>query len=214
MGHNFKGSNNPRWSGVLDKLIIASQEGKTIDEAYRELGIPKTTAHRLAKQYNLTFQEFIINPLDIAFWKRVQKRGEDECWEWQSDIDKYGYGVLNGRPREGFRKIKYKAHRMAWEFTNGCIPDGLCVCHSCDNPPCCNPNHLWLGTSQENTADMVKKGRSAHNRAEEKLTESEVLIIREMSGTNDEIAKMFGVSRRAINAVRNYESWRHLSDTP
>ena len=76
------------------------------------------------------------------------------------------------------------------------------------------PNHLWLGTSQENTADMVKKGRSAHNRAEEKLTESEVLIIREMSGTNDEIAKMFGVSRRAINAVRNYESWRHLSDTP
>jgi len=214
MSHNFKGSNNPRWSGVLDKLIIASKEGKTLGEAYRELGIPKTTAHRLAKQYNLVFKEFIIDTMEIAFWKKVKKGSSDDCWEWQSNTDKDGYGILNGRPKEGFPKALYKAHRMAWQFSNGDIPKGLCVCHSCDNPTCCNPKHLWLGTSQENTADMVKKGRAAHNRETAILTEDDVLKIRKMNGTNSEISKIFGVARRTINAVKNYETWAHLRDTP
>lgn len=84
------------------------------------------------------------------FWSKVNYPGNDqECWEWTAYRDKDNYGKIEG----------YGAHRRAWEFYNGIIPNNLCVCHTCDNPPCCNPEHLFLGTSQENTQDKINKGR-------------------------------------------------------
>lgn len=91
------------------------------------------------------------------FWSRVDRSGgPDACWPWTGGRYSTGYGRMSmGRKKTG-------AHRLAWAIANGPIPDGLVICHTCDNPPCCNPAHLWAGTNQDNTADRVAKGRSAH----------------------------------------------------
>ena len=90
------------------------------------------------------------------FWSKVNRvEDPDECWEWIPKArHKFGYGIFMDRPY-GTKK----AHRVAWELTNGEIPNGLMVLHTCDNPPCCNPNHLFLGTAQDNSLDMMSKGR-------------------------------------------------------
>jgi hypothetical protein len=106
-----------------------------------------------------------LNPWHLAvlsdedrFWRYVKRNGPLECWPWIGPIAKYrrGYGQFK---RDGRRGKSENAHRLAWEFTHGVPPDHLFVCHRCDNPPCCNPAHLFLGTPKENHDDMVSKGR-------------------------------------------------------
>lgn len=89
------------------------------------------------------------------FWERVERGGPDECWPWTAARKgtPYAYGHLLFLGRFS------SAHRVAWELTNGPIPEGLHACHHCDNPPCCNPSHLFLGTAKDNARDMVEKGR-------------------------------------------------------
>lgn len=87
------------------------------------------------------------------FWSRVDRSGgERSCWPWIGYRDKWGYGGFTR-----FRKLL--AHRVAWTIANGPIPDDMLVLHHCDNPPCCNPGHLFVGTHQDNMDDMAKKGR-------------------------------------------------------
>lgn len=88
------------------------------------------------------------------FWAKVDRRGPEECWPWIGTIDVYGYGALS---RDG-RVVK--AHRMALELHSGVIPDNHSVCHRCDNPPCCNPAHLFAASQAENLLDMYRKGRA------------------------------------------------------
>lgn len=88
----------------------------------------------------------------------VDVRGPDDCWLFKGAKDQHGYGVLSW-PTTGHRQVPRRAHRAMWELCNGIIPDGLMVCHSCDNPPCVNPRHLWLGTQGDNMSDMREKGR-------------------------------------------------------
>lgn len=87
------------------------------------------------------------------FWTRVEKQKTGKrCWIWQGrKSGEYGHFEING-------KAMY-VHRFSYELHNGPIPKGLFVCHACDNPPCVNPKHLWLGTHRENIQDWVKKGR-------------------------------------------------------
>lgn len=94
-----------------------------------------------------------IPVVERLFAKLEQK--PNGCIEFVGHRSRHGYGRIN---RDGGRDIA-RAHRLAWELTHGPIPDGMCVCHSCDNPPCCNPDHLFLGTQRANVRDMVLKGR-------------------------------------------------------
>lgn len=114
------------------------------------------------------------------FWCKVDVRGPDECWPWTAARTLAGYGgfQVGVRVRDG-------AHRLAWKLTHAeDIPAGLEVCHSCDNPPCCNPAHLRLGTAKDNAADRVARGRQSHvgpkgtAHADAKLTEADVVEIR------------------------------------
>jgi len=93
-------------------------------------------------------------PLANRFWPKVRKG--DECWEWIGARGARGYGKMTAGPR-GSGHVR--AHRVSWELAFGPVPDGLWVLHTCDNPPCVRPDHLWLGTRLDNMRDCARKGR-------------------------------------------------------
>jgi HNH endonuclease len=86
------------------------------------------------------------------FWSRVDVRGQDECWLWKGKVNNFGYGRIGGCRT---------AHRMAYQLTHGSIPEGTFILHKCDNPPCCNPSHLYAGTPADNVRDMLARNRNA-----------------------------------------------------
>lgn len=150
--------------------------------------------------------------LEERFWEKVDKKGPDDCWNWLAGKSGAGYGTFWawGRNRG--------AHRVAWRLTQGEIPDGLCICHHCDNPLCCNLNHLFLGTRADNNHDMIAKGRAASgadsNSGKRKLTEEEVLEIRQRYTNGDitqrELAQDYPVGQSQICLVVNQKRWRYI----
>lgn len=91
------------------------------------------------------------------FWKKVDKKSDEKCWNWIACKNKQGYGRIGIAASECVN-----AHRFSWVLHYGQIPQGLFICHKCDNPSCVNPKHLFTGTRQDNTNDMVLKKRSKH----------------------------------------------------
>lgn len=117
-----------------------------------------------------------------------------------------GYGQIH---KDG--KTAY-AHRVAYEIANGPIPDGLFVCHSCDNRKCMNPEHLFLGTYLDNIGDMVGKNRHAHSatNGHAKLSAEQVRGIRQAVGTQKELAARFHVTPSLISMIRSGRIWKHV----
>lgn len=102
-------------------------------------------------------------PVKDRFWDKVEKLGPDECWPWKAAKDPRGYGRIGGdRRRSSGKRAVELAHRIAYQLEIGDVPLGLFVCHRCDNPTCCNPAHLFLGTCKDNNQDMYAKGRDAN----------------------------------------------------
>lgn len=135
-------------------------------------------------------------------WRRIAKG--DGCWEWQGSRNPLGYGRIGSGGKYGRIAL---AHRVAYESTFGPIPDGSCVLHRCDNPPCCRPDHLFLGSMADNTADMRAKGRMATGQRlpQTRLTEDDrVQLIRLYGGgsaTQSQLAARFGVSATTVHRV-------------
>lgn len=146
--------------------------------------------------------------------------GPDACHPWTASRQKRGYGFF------AVRRKNQLAHRVAFQLSTAPIPDGLCVLHDCDNPRCCNPKHLFLGTHKDNMRDMVRKGRQGRppgppigSRAGErsawnKLTNHDVVAIRELRGREPQraTAHRFGVSQGAVSMIQNKKRWSHLGD--
>jgi hypothetical protein len=148
----------------------------------------------------------------VRFWAKV-RRGEG-CWEWTGARHKQGYGAF------GILGKYHRSSRVAYELVNGPIPAGQDVLHKCDNPPCCNPEHLFLGDDAANSKDAMAKRRHAHGETNThaKLTEEQVLEIRRRyrytgprGKTNvAELAKEYGVAKVTLYAAASRRSWKHL----
>ncbi|HEY3499510.1 MAG TPA: HNH endonuclease signature motif containing protein [Polyangiaceae bacterium] len=128
-------------------------------------------------------------PLPIRFWSKVQRGATGECWPFQGVRDHKGYGRFH--TKDGGRL----AHRMAWELVHGPPSIGLCAMHTCDNPTCCNPSHLRLGTDAENRADKLTKGRHLFSRKGlDPDTERSVRVVSILGIRHVENAALHGIS--------------------
>jgi hypothetical protein len=164
---------------------------------------------------------------DHNFWRKIAiPNDSEECWTWVAGKNGRGYGIF------GIGKTTL-AHRIMWRVTYGGIGAGICVCHSCDNPACVNPDHLWLGTNLDNTVDKVSKGRAkapsgrrhythrkphlirrGTQRRGAKLDDDKVRRIRGMMGPDENpraAAELFGVSTTLIRHVFQRRIWTHVT---
>ena len=136
------------------------------------------------------------------------------CWLWTGTILIKGYGQFCRQGYEGKDGPRWQAHRFSYFVSNGPISHGLCVCHHCDVRSCVNPDHLFLGTNDDNVNDRNAKNRQAFLRGERngrsKLTSDDVLFIRGSSLGARELGQKFGVDERHILAIRQRTFWRHI----
>lgn len=133
---------------------------------------------------------------------------ESSCIFWNKAINGSGYGVTWYK-----NKIEY-AHRRSYLENKGDIPEGMFVCHSCDNRMCINPDHLFLGYPKDNSKDMVKKERQAKGTKTNhtKLTEKDVNLIRQIGNSLSRscVAKLFGISRTNVTDIIHRKIWKHV----
>lgn len=144
------------------------------------------------------------------FWSRTEIVGD--CIEWQGARLPRGYGIVCTKAIKALRAQDY-AHRVAWMLDHGAIPAGLFICHRCDNPPCCNPAHLFLGTQSENLADMAAKGRAAKPAA--RLTPADVTAIRSRYAaggvTLAQLGDEYGVCFQQVHRIVNRIRWKDVA---
>lgn len=159
-----------------------------------------------------TLTRWGFHNFEERFWAKVKKLSDMDCWEWTACKNKKGYGAL---VRDGKGRI---ASRESWMLANGPIPKGLCVLHRCDNPPCVNPSHLFLGTAKDNALDALQKGRLVVPKGEQhwkcRLSIKQVIKIRnEFAGTATSfsaLARRLRLNPSIVARVVRGESWKHV----
>lgn len=161
-----------------------------------------------------------------TFWSHVTVKGPEECWEWNGSITNKGYGRFLIRRNK--KCSSYGAHRLSWFFQHREDPMDKSVLHKCDNPKCCNPNHLFLGDQKANIQDMIQKGRRAPGLRpitetgtahwNNKLTEQQVqeirLCCRNRTFTHADLAAQYEVSIALIDAISSGRLWKQLEQPP
>jgi len=163
----------------------------------------------------------ITEKLIKRFWSYVDIRTSDECWEWQRGLFGSGYGQFR------IGKYKVRTHRIAFFLRRGYLPFDKIICHTCDNPKCCNPKHLFDGTHKDNAVDRERKGRGGDggsfikkltgqvrgvNNPAHKLTTiqaDEIRYLRDTRGfTYRRLAKLYKVSQSQIGNIINKRNWK------
>lgn len=166
-------------------------------------------------------------PVEQRIMEKVVIDKQTGCWNFTGSRDRVGYGVIV------WNKANVGVHRVMYIIKKGDIPKGLSVCHSCDNPSCCNPDHLWLGTHFENMHDSIDKGRRkfmlGENNWNHKLTVSDVRLIRHLYGkykkyskitrgkfryrnifTVEYLCKEFGIGHTSLGRILSNEAWKEV----
>ena len=153
-----------------------------------------------------------MKTIEERFFSKVIK--SNTCWFWTGCKDKCGYGLLYYKNRKNIN-----THRLSYELHFGEVLDGLCVCHSCDNPSCVNPQHLFLATHKQNMEDKKNKGRTYNgnqkgiNNPGSKLTENEVIEIKYLLESNisqSNIAKKYNISQTLVSAIKLEKIWKEI----
>lgn len=188
--------------------------GCKVEGCYRKHygnGYCKLHNHRLWKNGTLEPQKIIRDPLKL-FHSSYIPVTETGCWIWEKSIARKGYGIM------WVQNEKNGAHRYSWELYHGPIPKGMFVLHKCDVPSCVNPDHLFLGTHQDNMDDMRSKGRERYVKGEAchsaKLKESDVVQIRKLKKegvSSIRLSELFNVIVDSINNICSYRTWKHVN---
>lgn len=151
-------------------------------------------------------------PSEKRFWAKVIKRGPDECWTWTASR----MGLRGEYGQFSYEGKRMGAHQASWILHNGPIPEGLEVCHSCDNGLCVNPAHLWLGTHYQNMHDKLDKKRNNNAKGSRngfaKLSEADVIEIRRLKSqgmSSYDIARKYHVTQPCISYVIS-KGWKHV----
>lgn len=206
----YQGSNRQAHRVVYELLVGPISSGMTLQHACGNSACVNPEHIRAVVTTRIHIRD--------RFWHRCEKQSSG-CWSWTGGKTSSGYGTVS---RDRATRL---AHRMAWELAIGPIPVGKAVLHRCDNPPCINPSHLFLGTLSDNTQDMIRKGRHVftmhperHPHGEKhplaKLTCSEARQIADLRGLMSarEIAAAYGVSQGSVTSIFAGRSWKHALD--
>jgi hypothetical protein len=149
-------------------------------------------------------------PIDdiLRFWSYMDIKDLFDCWEWQGELDKSGYGEFR------FNSKMQTIHRISYQLYHGMIPEGKQVNHTCHNRKCGNPFHVYAGTKQDNSNDMTRASRQVKGESHgmSKLTELQVIEIRENKDklSQNRLAKIHGVSKGLISLISNNKAWKHI----
>lgn len=151
--------------------------------------------------------------LEERFWRFVDKKSDDECWNWTGQkIKEYGRISLGSKS-----KGSDGAHRISWKIHNNQdVPKGMFVMHSCDNPSCVNPKHLSIGTPKDNSDDMIAKGRKkiviplGENNGKSIINAEIVRFIRGSDLSHAELARQLNISNGCVRSVRSKRTWKHI----